>query len=154
MVQLITAWNPRGRPLALGDNWTRQEEFERWLDDVGHQWAPAAGVAEDGTWAEAGVAVAGLARPDAVAIGRRYEQEAIYEWDPAGHRISIVSCVDDRVWIRHARAQPLTSRPCPLRPPGDPGSAPCAGPDDEFRRMMLWALGCDACPNDGFRSRA
>jgi hypothetical protein len=153
LVQLITAWNPWGEPLPLRRNKTRQEELERRLDDAGHQWVPAAGVAEDGAWAEAGVAISAIGREDALDIGRQWEQEAIYEWDPAGGRIAVVSCRDHRVWTRLATAQTFSTRPCPLRAPADRALMPCDRPDDEFRQTMLWALGCDVCRNGGFRRR-
>ena len=145
LIHLITAWNPMGQSQPLDVNLARQRDFESRLDLEERDWSRAAGVAEDGTWTEAGAAIRGVTRAQALAIARREEQEAIYEWDPLGRTIAVVSCVDDRVWVHRAVASRLSRRPCPMRPPADATPTPCEHPDGEHRRTMLWALGCDVC---------
>ena len=144
-VHLITAWNPMGRPYPSAENVARQVEFESALSGAGLRWTRAAGVAEDGSWTEAGAAITGLDRAEALEVARRWDQEAIYEWDSEASVMAVVSCVDDRLWTRHVVPLELTFRPCPMRPPAERASTMCARPDSDLRRTMLWALGCDVC---------
>ena len=119
LVHIITAWNPRGARVAPTESDERQRDFEEQLNQLRHRWLPAAGVAEDGLWAEASAAIIGMTREHAVHIGGRWDQEAIFEWDPVASIVAVVSCVDDRLTMRTALVSQLPSRPCPLRPPGE-----------------------------------
>lgn len=158
-LHVITAWNPRGAPLDPTENDRRQKEMQDGLDRSTFEWVPAAGVAEDGLWAEASVAITGMTRQEAVQMGRQWDQEAIFEWDPSTSAVTVVSCVDDRLTARAATTYVLPTRPCPMRPPGDRSTQLCQRPGggwtsdsmqmaaefDVRRHTMLRALGCDVC---------
>ena len=159
LVHVITAWNPRGARVTPSANDERQRDFEEQLNQLTHRWVPAAGVADNGLWAEASAAITGLTREQAVHIGRRWDQEAIFEWDPVASVVAVVSCVDDRLTVRTALVHQMLSRPCPMRPPGERSQEACIRPgggwtslsmevaaEFEMRRQtMLRAVGCDIC---------
>ena len=159
---VVTAWNPRGRAAAPDVNDRAQQHLQDRLRASSIEWQPAAGVAEDGSWAEASVAVTDLTRSQARALGREWEQEAVFEWDESWDILSVVSCFDQDVTSRTATNVVLPFRPCPMAPPtqrrGDSCVRPMAGStgkstelaaDFDLRRsVMLRALGCDVCHKD------
>lgn len=88
-IHVVTAWNPRGKPTDDDTNARAQgrlvpELLERQL----RHW-PARGHAADESWSEEGFAVGGLSPAEACALGRRYDQLAIFELTgpPDGHRV-------------------------------------------------------------------
>lgn len=163
IVHVVTAWNPAGEPMDPAENDHREQALQEHLERSAHKWVRAAGVAEDGLWAEASVAITGMTRQEVVKVGRDWGQEAIFEWDPVGAVVTVVSCVDDRLTARLATAYELPARPCPMRPPGEPSAQLCQRPGDSWtsesmkvaaafdvrRHTMLRALGCDVCQGGG-----
>lgn len=75
---IITAWNPGGVATTRARNVERGRDLDATL---GHYQAlPTIGSGIDGSFPEPGLAVVGLSDGDAVAIGRRFGQVAIYRW--------------------------------------------------------------------------
>jgi hypothetical protein len=74
----LTACNPFSRRLADAENAVRQACLRQLLAHDGRTWLPGAGRHPDGAWpAEPSVFVPGLAREEASAIGRLFEQNAV-----------------------------------------------------------------------------
>jgi hypothetical protein len=94
-LHIITAWNPGSRPVTATENAQRQGALEAALAAEGLRWLPAVGRSPDGTWQEESMAIRDLPRADAVALGRRFGQRAIYELSATG--LTIVGCLDDVV---------------------------------------------------------
>ena len=95
IVHVITAWNPSSTLVdeirnAEADDLLRAELVA--LDAVLHR---CTGSNPDGSWREEGWAIVGLTRDDALAVGRRYGQDAIYEATKDG--LLIVWCDSGRV---------------------------------------------------------
>ncbi|MEZ5321456.1 MAG: DUF3293 domain-containing protein [Microthrixaceae bacterium] len=93
-VFVLTAWNP-GRTRPLADNIEANRRLERLIEDRGFSWCTAVGASPDGSWSEDGFAVSGPDREEAVALGARFGQMAIYELDR--DRVLIVTCPEGRV---------------------------------------------------------
>lgn len=74
----ITGWNP-GRECSSADNDAANRRLRAELTEFGVEYHAAVGSSPDGSWSEPGYAVVGITRDDAVALGRRYGQLAIYE---------------------------------------------------------------------------
>jgi hypothetical protein len=89
---VITAWNPHSRPLDNKINRVRQEALETELLSLEHY--PAVGLDPSSDYREEGVAVSGLSEVEAINLGARYNQNAIFAWTPTAWRI--LSCVDER----------------------------------------------------------
>lgn len=75
---VITAWNP-GKPLPAEENRRRNVELRHELDERGYVVFDAVGRSRDSRWEEWGYAIVGVDRVEAVEIGRRYGQLAIFE---------------------------------------------------------------------------
>lgn len=108
-VHIVTACNPQGRQQAEEANF---EANRRLLAELGNHaglqvWATSGhGTDESGAetaWSEPGFTVGGLSRGEALALGRKYDQAAIFEWrdEPGGFRL--VACdesIDEpRGWL-------------------------------------------------------
>ncbi len=94
---VLTAWNPLGRELPEAVNHRAARRLVAALETAGTPWHPALGHAADGSWAEEGLAVALPSRAEATALGRRWEQLAVYEWSPGPATLSVVACFEDRI---------------------------------------------------------
>jgi hypothetical protein len=74
----LTASNPRGRVQAESDNAIAAAALRRSLSDAGYACLPGEGRDPEGKWTpEKSVLVLGMAREDAVALGRALDQNAI-----------------------------------------------------------------------------
>jgi len=74
----ISAWNPRSEPTPAEVNSATQIELEAELSTAGYRFFPGEGVPADSAWPpEASVLVLGINRAAAIAVGRRYGQNAI-----------------------------------------------------------------------------
>ena len=93
-VYVITGWNP-GVVCSVETNNVANGELEAVLRASGHPVYSAEGCAIDGSWAEESYAVEGLAREEAIAIGRRFGQLAIFEVTAAG--VDVIGCTDTSV---------------------------------------------------------
>ena len=89
---VITAWNPHSQPLDDNENRIRQAALESELAPL-ELW-PAVGLDPDSEYREEGVAVSGLSEMEAITLGARYDQNAIFAWSPAAW--PILSCLDKR----------------------------------------------------------
>jgi len=73
---VITAWNPHSQPLHDKENRLREEALESELRRF-ELW-PAVGLDPNSEHREEGVAVFGLSEIDAINLGARYDQNAIF----------------------------------------------------------------------------
>lgn len=74
----VTAWNPGSRVLDDHDNQARQAELVAALGEAGFRAWPGEGRGRDGLWPpEASVLVPGLGEAEAIALGRRFGQNAV-----------------------------------------------------------------------------
>lgn len=74
----LTAHNPGGQLAAPAANAAAQARLEAEVVASGHPWLRGASCGDGGDWPpEPGLLVLGLARDAALALGRRYGQEAI-----------------------------------------------------------------------------
>ena len=76
---VLTAHNPDSERLAGAENAARHAALCACLDELGHPWLPALGTSPDGDWSEESVAVPGLDRETALALGRQFGQAAVFE---------------------------------------------------------------------------
>lgn len=74
----LSAYNPGSRPVGDEENRAAQQRLIDLVRERGLAWYVGAGEADDGSWPpEPSLLVLGLARGDAEAIGREFEQSAI-----------------------------------------------------------------------------
>ncbi len=84
---IITAWNPGSRELGRPDNDARNAALAREIATLGGRCWPAWGRARDGEWAEASWVIVGLSRADALVLGARFGQNAIFWLDEDGLQV-------------------------------------------------------------------
>ncbi|GAA1980049.1 hypothetical protein GCM10009817_20910 [Terrabacter lapilli] len=91
-VHIVTAYNPHGRPATESDNRRAQRALVAQPDARNAAYHPAAGA--DPAWlhVEPSVAIVGLTRQEAVDLGWRFKQDAIFEW--TADALTVVSCTD------------------------------------------------------------
>ena len=77
-VYAITAWNPMSVPTRPDQNALANHTLEEALEHAGATIWPAVGAAEDGSWSEEGFAVTGITEEEALRLGRRFAQLAIF----------------------------------------------------------------------------
>ena len=99
----VTAYNPNGveRDAALNEADERALEVE--LRVAGHRFWPATGHSADRTWREPGVAIAGIDRADACALGARYGQLGVFELTDT--EVHVVRCADAHVMRTRPRQE-------------------------------------------------
>ena len=87
---MVTAHNP-GRQLSDGENAERHDRLSRWLQERPYlsSWPAEGG---DASWShrEESVAVVGITDADACALGRMFDQEAVFAWRPT--ELVVLSC--------------------------------------------------------------
>jgi hypothetical protein len=93
-IAVITACNPGGVAADAAENERAQQALEEELARLGVPFWHAAGASPDWTHVEPSVAVPGLAEPDALALGARYGQEAIFMLTPASRKV--IDCATGR----------------------------------------------------------
>jgi hypothetical protein len=93
-VPILTAWDPGEERPGRVVNRRLGAALESDLRPRARRLLFAVGVDPAAAHREEGVAALGLAVDDAVALGARYRQEAIFVWTPDAW--SVVSCRDDR----------------------------------------------------------
>ena len=91
---VLTAWNPGSEPFSDTENAERHRQLCARLDELGHTWLPALGASPDGSWSEESVAVPGLDRETALALGREFGQEAVFE--VTAENLRVHGCSGDR----------------------------------------------------------
>lgn len=107
-VVVITAWDPDSVRLPPGQNRERDAHLVAELNARGLVHWPATGRDLGTPHAEEGHAVSELSEAEAVTLGRRHGQAAVYVWTPDAWMI--VSCTDDRC---HVHGWRLTDVPGP-----------------------------------------
>jgi hypothetical protein len=93
-VHIVTAHNPGGRLSSPDDNAVAQSRLVARVAETALEHYPAAG--GDRAWehVEPSLAVVGLDREQACALGREFGQDAIFEWSP--EVLAVLSCTDAR----------------------------------------------------------
>jgi len=76
---VLTAWNPGSELFSDTENAERHQALCACLDELGHTCLPALGASPDGSWSEESVAVPGIKSRDARALGRQFDQAAVFE---------------------------------------------------------------------------
>jgi Protein of unknown function (DUF3293) len=94
-IAVITAHNPGGADADPGANVAAQHALVAELDRRGLSWWPAAGADPSWTHVEESVAVPGLSQPDALELGAKFAQEAIFLLSPTGLRV--IDCATGRM---------------------------------------------------------
>lgn len=91
-VHIVTAYNPHGRHANETENRRAQRPLLERLDARKASHHPAAGA--DPAWlhVEPSVAIVGLTRQEAVDLGWRFKQDAIFDWTTDS--LTVVSCTD------------------------------------------------------------
>jgi Protein of unknown function (DUF3293) len=114
---VVTAYNPGGRAAADVDNRAAARALGADSRLDGLIVLPSVGGHPDGEWLEPGVAVIGLCRQQARALGRAYGQLAVYELQGATRWV--IACGSDDVLAQtvvcHRGRQPPS--PVPSAPP-------------------------------------
>jgi hypothetical protein len=111
---ILTAHNPGSRPLSPEENARRHRELERALRGRGHDLAPSVNRSPEGDWVEEGFAVFGIGLEEALAVGRRFGQNAIIYGE--GKRVALAWCRGGGLeWFY------------PAQPNAIPGSSPGSG---------------------------
>ncbi len=81
----VTAWNPHSQPLPVAENERRQAELLRWVEQRDLPYSTGRSIADSGDWPpEESLLIAGLSRPEAKALGRRFEQNAVVYGEVGG----------------------------------------------------------------------
>lgn len=74
----VTAWNPGSRVLPADENAQRQAELEQIVESAHWSYIYGVGIGEDTTWPpEESLLVLGISAAEAVALGRRFGQNAL-----------------------------------------------------------------------------
>lgn len=89
---IITAWNPAELRPEQAVNERANARLATEIERGGRRAFPARGRNVSGTHVEPSFAVVNIDRREAVALGRRYAQAAVFYWD--GREASIISCLD------------------------------------------------------------
>jgi hypothetical protein len=93
----ITAWNPRSRLLSSAENASRQRELVAALaPQLAYALGEGVGVAEgvEQPWREEHLFVLDMARDEAVAAARRWDQHAIVRCE-LGRPAELIWCLDE-----------------------------------------------------------
>jgi len=93
-VHILTAWDPGFDRPGDQTNRLRQAALEAHLRPLVAALWPAVGVDPVSGHREEGVAVRGIREPDALALGARYGQDAIFAWTP--EEWTVVACTGGR----------------------------------------------------------
>lgn len=84
---VITACNPSGAEWTDAQNLVVHEKLRAELAALQITFQRSLGTTPDGRWPEDGFAIAGLERAQAVELGRRFGQHAIFEIDAEAGRL-------------------------------------------------------------------
>lgn len=109
-IHVVTAWNPRGKPTDDDTNALAQERLVAELSDRQLRHWPARGHAANESWSEDGFAVGGLSRVGACALGRGYDQLAIFELTDATDGLRVIRCDGTVVSCRPAAISVASKR--------------------------------------------
>jgi hypothetical protein len=93
-IAVITAHNPGGITADPAANARAQALLEDEVESRGHPWWPAAGADPSWTHVEDSVAIPGISEAEALELGVKFGQEAIFVLTPASRRV--IDCVTGR----------------------------------------------------------
>ncbi|MGH2750530.1 MAG: DUF3293 domain-containing protein [Actinomycetota bacterium] len=110
-IHLLTAFNPRGEELSLEENERRLAQLAAYLRAELLAAVCSLGASDDESWMEPGFALLDVSEAHATAIGRRFEQAAIYAWSE--QRLEVVGALDEG---RASVGWSLDDRPPPTKP--------------------------------------
>lgn len=82
-VAVITAWNPGLNRPTERDNRAANQRLEPAVEELGYAYLPAVGRSRDGAHEEPSIAVLDISRADAISLGSRFGQAAIF-WVGSG----------------------------------------------------------------------
>lgn len=89
---IVTAWNPGELRPERAVNERANAELAAELERAGRRFYNARGRDAVASHIEPSFAVIDISRAEAVRLGRRYAQAAVFFWD--GHDAAILSCLD------------------------------------------------------------
>lgn len=104
---VITAENPLSQRLSRRENASRHRALLAELNDNGCDHLPAVGRSPDGKWEEHSAAIAKFGRKRATEIGRRHDQNAVFQ--VSGTRQTVHGCFS--TWTRFRSFRDLDWRP-------------------------------------------
>jgi hypothetical protein len=87
---ILTAYNPGSQPLSQEENQRRHRQLESEIQRLGLAYTPSLSTSPEGTWAEEGFAVFAIGLEEALALGRKFEQQAVV-WGEGG-RVFLAWC--------------------------------------------------------------
>lgn len=93
-VHIVTAHNPGGHLSCPDDNAVAQSRLVARVAETALEHYPAERADRAWEHVEASLAVVGLDREQACALGREFGQDAIFEWSPGA--LAVLSCTDAR----------------------------------------------------------
>jgi hypothetical protein len=93
-IAVVTAHNPQRRVASDEANAAAQKLLEDELTSLGVEWWPAAEADPSWEHVERSVALPGMSEADALALGVKYDQEAIFILTPASRKV--IDCVTGR----------------------------------------------------------
>jgi Protein of unknown function (DUF3293) len=76
---IVTAFNPNGDLLSAEENARLSDSLRRVLESRKMTFFPITGGSPDGVHREEGFAIVGISRGEALALGREFRQNAIFE---------------------------------------------------------------------------
>lgn len=92
-VHIVTAYNPRGDPSDEAANRRSHAELAAASGAAGWSALPTVGSGPDGSMPEPGLAILDITLEEAIALGARFGQAAVYAWHPDG--LDIVGVFDE-----------------------------------------------------------
>jgi hypothetical protein len=93
-IHIITAYNPNGRDRSHAVNVKAHGRLLATLREQGLEYWDASGGDASGTHVEQGVAIIGISEAEALALGRKFKQEAVYAW--ARQTWGVIGCDGNR----------------------------------------------------------
>jgi Protein of unknown function (DUF3293) len=103
-IAVITAHNPGGQPTGDEANAVAQRALEAELDRRGLAWWRADGADPSWTHVEESAAVPGLALPDAIELGSRFGQEAVFLLSKSA--LTVADCATGKVAMTGWHVEP------------------------------------------------
>jgi hypothetical protein len=103
-IAVITAHNPGGQPADEETNAAAQRDLAVELDRRGLQWWRAEGADPSWTHVEESVAVPGLGLPEAIELGARFGQEAIFLLTPTS--LTVGDCTTGKIAMTGWHVEP------------------------------------------------
>jgi hypothetical protein len=92
-VYIVTAYNPRGDRVDEATNQRSHAELVATAAAAGWSALPTVGSGPNGSMPEPGLAILDISLDEAVALGARFGQVAVYAWHP--DRLEIVGVFED-----------------------------------------------------------